>query len=297
MVVSAMKMETAVTAPCAGVIGAIAPDEVGSIAAGQIVATIARLRAASRAARGTMARIHGRQCWPGERPAGIAHNRFAPGSTDPGVVRQRDRGKLTCRERIDLLLDEGSFREVGSLAGFASYDDEGRVAGFTPANHVGGWGKIRRVRPWSAPTTSPRAAAIPTARSGPRAAIWTGSLAAMHAARPCVCWTARPAAAARRLHGPGAGANRRKRGQGERRGDHGGAAARFRRRRLLPARPSGLVHVRRTAGPCAGGKPPLGQRRRHRRGQGGARPLLGDGARHRPALRRRPAGGQPRHGL
>ena len=33
-----------------------------------------------------------------------------------GVVRQRSRGKLTCRERIDLLLDAGSFREVGSLA-------------------------------------------------------------------------------------------------------------------------------------------------------------------------------------
>ncbi len=72
----------------------------------------------------------------------IAHRRFAPDSKDPGVVRQRTRGKLTCRERIDLLLDAGSFREVGSLAGFADYDDEGRVAGFTPANHVGGWGKI-----------------------------------------------------------------------------------------------------------------------------------------------------------
>jgi len=41
-----------------------------------------------------------------------------------------------------LLLDEGSFREVGSLAGFVSYDENGRIADFTPANHVGGWGKI-----------------------------------------------------------------------------------------------------------------------------------------------------------
>ncbi|MFI4936065.1 MAG: acyl-CoA carboxylase subunit beta, partial [Caulobacterales bacterium] len=72
----------------------------------------------------------------------IAHRRFAPDSADPGVVRQRSRGKLTCRERIDLLLDDGSFREVGSVAGFASYDDEGRIADFTPSNHVGGWGKI-----------------------------------------------------------------------------------------------------------------------------------------------------------
>ena len=57
-------------------------------------------------------------------------------------MRQRSRGKLTCRERIALLLDEGSFREVGSLAGFASYDDDGRIAAFTPANHVGGSGTI-----------------------------------------------------------------------------------------------------------------------------------------------------------
>ena len=30
------------------------------------------------------------------------------------MVRQRSRGKLTCRERITLLLDDDSFHEVGS---------------------------------------------------------------------------------------------------------------------------------------------------------------------------------------
>jgi acetyl-CoA carboxylase carboxyltransferase component len=73
---------------------------------------------------------------------GMAHARLAPGSKDPGVVRQRSRGKLNCRERITLLLDEGSFREIGSLAGFTSYDDDGNIAEFTPANQVGGLGKI-----------------------------------------------------------------------------------------------------------------------------------------------------------
>ncbi len=72
----------------------------------------------------------------------IAHKRLAPGSTDPGVVRQRNRRKLTCRERIDGLLDPGSFREVGSLAGFATFDEDGNVAEFTPASHVGGQGRI-----------------------------------------------------------------------------------------------------------------------------------------------------------
>ncbi len=143
MVVSAMKMETAVTAPCAGVVSAIEPREIGaSVAAGQIVASIAPSGDGAAAPR-----AYGEDSWApmlAEVAAlqAIAHRRFAAGSSDPGVVRQRDRGKLTCRERIDLLLDEGSFREVGSLAGFASYDDEGRVADFTPANHVGGWGRI-----------------------------------------------------------------------------------------------------------------------------------------------------------
>ena len=42
MVVSAMKMETAITAPCAGVVTQISPAEVGgAVAVGQIVATIA----------------------------------------------------------------------------------------------------------------------------------------------------------------------------------------------------------------------------------------------------------------
>jgi acetyl/propionyl-CoA carboxylase alpha subunit/acetyl-CoA carboxylase carboxyltransferase component len=142
LVVSAMKMETAVTAPCAGIVVELAALEVGgAVAAGQIVATIAPSAGAA------APRTHGEDTWGptlGEVKAlqAIAHARFAPGSTDPGVVRQRSRGKLTCRERIDLLLDPGSFRELGSIAGFASYDDEGRIADFTPSNHVGGWGRV-----------------------------------------------------------------------------------------------------------------------------------------------------------
>jgi acetyl/propionyl-CoA carboxylase alpha subunit/acetyl-CoA carboxylase carboxyltransferase component len=145
MVVSAMKMETAVTAPCAGVVTGICPAEIGAnVAAGQTVATIAPTMRGSDLA---TPRRYGDDTWAPlladvQALQAIAHRRFAPDSKDPGVVRQRTRGKLTCRERIDLLLDAGSFREVGSLAGFADYDEDGRVAGFTPANHVGGWGKI-----------------------------------------------------------------------------------------------------------------------------------------------------------
>ena len=145
MVVSAMKMETAVVAPCAGVVSEVLPLAVGdSVAAGQIVATLSPVEGD---AAGGAPRRYGADTWApllaeAEALKAIAHGRFAPDSRDPGVIRQRSRGKLTCRERIDLLLDPGSFHEIGSLAGFASYDADGGVADFTPANHVGGWGRI-----------------------------------------------------------------------------------------------------------------------------------------------------------
>ncbi len=147
LVVSAMKMETVVGAPCDGVVSAMLPLNPGDpVAAGQVVALLAPAdgaavdggRASPRETRETWAPVL-------EDVAAmrrLADARLAPGSDDPGVVRQRGRGKLTCRERIELLLDEGSFREVGSVAGFASYDEHGAVAAFTPANHVGGWGRI-----------------------------------------------------------------------------------------------------------------------------------------------------------
>ena len=140
LVISAMKMETEVQAPCAGVVANLAALSVGAaLDAGQVVASIEPQANAAERMRtapwqSLLDEVHTLR--------GLAEQRLRPGSTDPGVVRQRERGKLTCRERIALLLDDGSFHEVGSVAGFASYDDEGRIAAFTPANHVGGWGRV-----------------------------------------------------------------------------------------------------------------------------------------------------------
>ncbi len=58
------------------------------------------------------------------------------------VKRHKDGGKLTVRERIDALLDPGSFREVGSIAGKADYDAAGNITGFTPAYLVMGRGTL-----------------------------------------------------------------------------------------------------------------------------------------------------------
>lgn len=58
------------------------------------------------------------------------------------VKRHRDNGKLTVRERIDMLLDPGSFREIGSVSGFASYDRDNALSGFVATNHIMGRGAI-----------------------------------------------------------------------------------------------------------------------------------------------------------
>src|SRR3954471_15952594 len=58
-----------------------------------------------------------------------------------GIARQRQRGKLTARERIDALADAGSFREFRGLVGHATYEGE-TLAGFTPKGSVEGVVKV-----------------------------------------------------------------------------------------------------------------------------------------------------------
>ncbi len=62
------------------------------------------------------------------------------------VARHHNAGKLTVRERIENLLDEGSFKELGVLTGAGQYDDEGNLVEFTPANVVIGNGRINERR-------------------------------------------------------------------------------------------------------------------------------------------------------
>jgi acetyl-CoA carboxylase carboxyltransferase component len=64
------------------------------------------------------------------------------------VERQHASGRLTVRERIERLLDEGSFHETGAIAGVGEYGDDPTVlSGFTPSNMVVGRGLVdgRRV--------------------------------------------------------------------------------------------------------------------------------------------------------
>jgi acetyl-CoA carboxylase carboxyltransferase component len=58
------------------------------------------------------------------------------------VRRQHEGGRLTVRERIDKLLDDGSFHELGTISGTAAYDAANNLSGFSPANCVFGRGRI-----------------------------------------------------------------------------------------------------------------------------------------------------------
>jgi acetyl-CoA carboxylase carboxyltransferase component len=77
------------------------------------------------------------------RREGLAREMGGPSK----VERQHKAGRLTVRERIDALLDPGSFNEIGAISGSASYDDAGTLAGFVPTNFIFGRGRIegRRV--------------------------------------------------------------------------------------------------------------------------------------------------------
>ena len=221
-----------------------------------------------------------------------------PAREDPGVVRQRSRGKLTCRERIDLLLDHGIVPrggQPGRLRQLRRRRRDRRLHARQPRRRLG---RIEgRTAASSAPTTSPRAAATPTGRSAPRARYLDRLSIEL---RVAVGPPARRLVGRRqrRRDGARAEAGGREHGQGElaapsqagRPRVAGGGGS------FLPGH-LGSTDVRRAARHRAGRQRAARQRGRHRRGQGGARALLGDGARHRPAVRGRAAGGQPRHGL
>ncbi|MDB2416587.1 hypothetical protein N9W42_04400 [Pseudomonadales bacterium] len=66
---------------------------------------------------------------------------------EASIAKQHARGRMTIRERIDVLLDDGSFREHGRATASPVYDDHDELLEFVPANYVVGFGAIegRRV--------------------------------------------------------------------------------------------------------------------------------------------------------
>ncbi len=58
------------------------------------------------------------------------------------IANHYAQGRLTVRERIDLLLDKGTFHETGELTGKVSYDKDGEIKEFIPGNFIFGKGLI-----------------------------------------------------------------------------------------------------------------------------------------------------------
>ncbi len=54
------------------------------------------------------------------------------------LLRQADAGRMNARSRIAALADSDSFREIGTLAGFAAYAEDGGMTSFQPANFLFG---------------------------------------------------------------------------------------------------------------------------------------------------------------
>ncbi|AWB35571.1 acyl-CoA carboxylase subunit beta [Orrella marina] len=60
------------------------------------------------------------------------------------IERHRAAGRLPVRERIDGLVDKGSFLEVGELAGTGVYDENGKLIDYVPSNFLTGRAKINK---------------------------------------------------------------------------------------------------------------------------------------------------------
>lgn len=58
------------------------------------------------------------------------------------IEKQHSKGRLALRERIDGMLDQDSFREIGIGAGGAETDENGNLQSFTPANFILGFGNV-----------------------------------------------------------------------------------------------------------------------------------------------------------
>ncbi len=58
------------------------------------------------------------------------------------LARMRDSGRMNARERIAALIDQGSFHEMGTLAGKGHYDAQGRYSHTDPTNAIVGTGRI-----------------------------------------------------------------------------------------------------------------------------------------------------------
>ena len=141
MVIEAMKMEHLVRAAAPGAVVWLGAALGDAVAEGAALCVIRPADAAPHAPQ--RADDEARPDWRAE-VAEIARRKalaLALGGPDK-VAKQKQQGKLTVRERVDALVDAGSFNELGALTGFATYDNDGQLRSLLPANFVAGTGRL-----------------------------------------------------------------------------------------------------------------------------------------------------------
>ena len=81
--------------------------------------------------------------WPNQIDELQRRRQFAKEMGGPdNVARQHGAGRLTVRERIERITDSDSFREIGTLAGSAEYNQDLELTKLTPATYVAGTARI-----------------------------------------------------------------------------------------------------------------------------------------------------------
>ena len=61
---------------------------------------------------------------------------------EAAVAKHHEQGRLTIRERVQGLVDSGSFQEIGKLTGQGQYDEKNKLVKVTPAPYIMGLAKI-----------------------------------------------------------------------------------------------------------------------------------------------------------
>src|SRR5699024_9199075 len=146
LVVESMKMEHPVTVPTGLTLDRVLVAPGDSVDAGQVLAFGRPADATGQATTDAEAGVTeaADEDWEAEVEEIRSRNALAHAQRGPDkVARQHDTARLTARERIDALADDGSFEEIGPLAGFGEYDADGTLIRVRPSNYLSGTAKIR----------------------------------------------------------------------------------------------------------------------------------------------------------
>jgi acetyl/propionyl-CoA carboxylase alpha subunit len=140
LVLEAMKMEFTVRAETGGTIGRLLAAVGDVVEEGAPLLTLDALPS-DEVVHPEVAQVE--EGW--EREAEEVHRRRALGREMGGpekVARQHESGRLSVRERIDALVDKGSFSEIAPLTGFATYSDDNEPTSLVAVNFVTGTARI-----------------------------------------------------------------------------------------------------------------------------------------------------------